>query len=131
MTDQGPTTPPPPNTSANQLSASDEKLWATLVHLSPFVGAIVGLPILGPLVIYLVLRDRGPFIRFHSAQALNFQIVALIAYVVSFLLVFVFLIGIPLLVAVAIAAVVLQIIAAVKASAGEWYHYPFTPDWVR
>jgi uncharacterized Tic20 family protein len=116
--------------SSNPMSQSDERLWSTLVHLSPFVAAFVGLPFLGPLVIYLVLRDRGPFIRFHAAQALNFQIVLIIAYIVFGLLSFV-LIGIPLLIATAIASVVFQIIAAVKANGGEWYRYPMTPDWVK
>ncbi|WP_230209140.1 DUF4870 domain-containing protein [Nostocoides sp. HKS02] len=143
MTDQPAPTEPPeggqnygsaPNydsaPSANPMSQSDERLWSTLVHLSPFLAALVGLPFLGPLVIYLVLRDRGPFIRFHAAQALNFQLVLLIAYLVFGLLSIV-LIGIPFLVATAVASVVFQIIAAVKANNGEWYRYPLTPDWVR
>ena len=116
--------------SSTPMSQSDERLWSTLVHLSPFVAAFVGLPFLGPLVIYLVLRDRGPFIRFHAAQALNFQLVLIIAYIVFGLLSLV-LIGIPLLIATAIASVVFQIIAAVKANNGEWYRYPMTPDWVK
>jgi uncharacterized protein len=116
--------------SSNPLSPSDERLWATLVHLSPFVAALVGLPFLGPLVIYLVLRDRGPFIRFHAAQALNFQLILVIGYIVFGLLSLV-LIGIPFLIATAIASVVFQIIAAVKANNGEWYRYPLTPEWVK
>ena len=28
------------------------------------------------LVMYLVFRDRGPFVRHHSANALNIQIIA-------------------------------------------------------
>ena len=54
------------------LSPSDEKLWATLVHVGGiffgFLPALIG---------YLVLKDRGPFIREHTATALNFQITAL------------------------------------------------------
>ena len=137
MTDQPVPNEPPPGgdgygtpPSPNPLSPSDERLWSTLVHLSPFLAAFVGLPFLGPLVIYLVLRDRGPFIRFHAAQALNFQLVLLIAYIVFGVLSLV-LIGIPLLIATAVLSVVFQIIAAVKANNGEWYRYPFTPDWVK
>jgi uncharacterized protein len=115
---------------ANPMSQSSERQWATLVHLSPFLAAFVGLPFLGPLVIYLVLRDRGPFIRFHAAQALNFQLILVIAYVVFGLLSFV-LIGLPFLIGSLIASVVFQIIAAVKANNGEWYRYPWTPDWVK
>lgn len=115
---------------AKPLSPADERTWATLSHLSPFVALMIGLPFLGPLVVYLVLRDRGPFVRHHAAQALNFQLVLLIAYVVFGVLSFV-LIGLPFLIATAVASVVFQIVAAVKANNGEWYRYPMTPDWVR
>ena len=40
------------------MSPADEKLWATLTH----VGSIF-LSILAPLIAYLVLKDRGPFVR--------------------------------------------------------------------
>ena len=68
------------------MNPQDEKLWATLTHLSPLVAGFIGLPFLGPLIAYLVLRDRGPFIRRHTAQALNFQLTVLIAYIVGGLL---------------------------------------------
>ncbi len=112
------------------MTPSDERLWATLAHLSPFVGALVSMPFLGPLVIYLVFRDRGPFVRHHAAQALNFQLILLIAYIVFGLLSFV-LIGIPFLIATGVASIVFQIIAAIAANNGEWYRYPLTPDWVK
>ena len=115
---------------SGQMSPQDEKTWATLVHLSAFVAYIVAIPLLGPLIIYVVLRDRGPFIRHHAAQAVNFQIVIIIAYLVSLALAFV-LIGIPLLIATAIVAIVFQIQAAMAANRGEWYRYPMTPDWVK
>ena len=60
------------------LNPADEKLWATLIHVGGiffnFIPALIG---------YLVLKDRGPFIRAHSATALNFQLTMLIAQVVS------------------------------------------------
>ena len=115
---------------AQPMSPADEKLWATLVHLSPFVASVVGLPFLGPLVIYLVLRDRGPFVRFHAAQALNFQLIVMIGILVSIPLMFV-IVGFFTRVVIVIAAFILQIVAAVQANAGQWYRYPMTPDWVK
>ena len=47
------------------------------------------LSFLVPLVIYLVFKDRDPFVRHHSATALNFHIILAIAYVVSDVLVLV------------------------------------------
>ena len=122
--------PPYPPPGPGPMRPADERTWSTLVHLSPFAGALVGLPFLGPLVIYLVFRDRGPFIRHHAAQALNFQLILLVAYVV-FGIASLLLIGIPFLIATVVASVVLQVVAAVRASNGEWYRYPLTPDWVR
>jgi uncharacterized Tic20 family protein len=132
--DPQPNVPPPPQqtygVAPRPLSQQDEKTWATLVHLAPFLAAMVGIPFLGPLIVFLVFKDRGPFVRFHAAQALNFQIIITIAFWVFGLLSFV-LIGIPFLIATAIAWVVLSIVAAVKANNGEWYRYPMTPELVK
>ena len=112
------------------MSQQDEKTWATLVHLAPFVAAFVGIPFLGPLIVFLIFKDRGPFVRFHAAQALNFQIIITIAIWVFGLLSFV-LIGIPFFIATCIAWVVFSIIATIKANNGEWYRYPLTPELVK
>src|SRR4051794_17877570 len=93
MTDQTPPPPPPPPApnsypaanpyavAAQPLSAADEKLWATLVQVG---GIVFGW--IAPLIGYLVLKDRGPFVRAHSASALNFHLTMLIGYVVGFML---------------------------------------------
>jgi len=131
-----PNVPPPPHqqpayaAAPQPLSQQDEKTWATLVHLAPFLAAIVGIPFLGPLIVFLIFKDRGPFVRFHAAQALNFQIIVTIAFWVFGVLSFV-LIGIPFLIATGIAWVILSIVAAVKANNGEWYRYPMTPELVK
>ena len=126
-------TPPPANPYAaaqQPLSPQDEKLWATLTHLSPLVAGIIGLPFLGPLIAYLVLRERGPFVRWHTAQALNFQLTVLLAYIVSGLLTIV-VIGFFLLIAVWVVSIVFMIMAAVAANRGEYYKYPLTITFVQ
>lgn len=123
MTDQPPVnpyaTPNPP------LSPSDEKLWATLTH----VGGIV-FGFIAPLITYLVLRDRGPFVRQHTATALNFQLTVLIGYLISFVLAFV-LIGVLTSFAVWIVSIVFSIIAAVAANNGQPYRYPIAIEFVK
>lgn len=103
----------------------DEKLWATLIHLGGIlfyaVPALVG---------YLVLKDRGPFIREHTRQALNFQLTLLIAYVVGGILSTIF-IGFLVLAAAGIVAIVFSIIAAIAANKGQWYRYPLTIEFIR
>jgi uncharacterized Tic20 family protein len=103
----------------------DEKLWATLIHLGgilfAFVPALVG---------YLVLKDRGPFVREHTRTALNFQITMAIVYVVSAILSVIVIGGLLALVA-AILVVIFSIIAAVAANKGQWYKYPLTIEFVK
>ncbi len=121
--------PPPPQdpysaSQTPQLSPSDEKLWATLVHIGgiffSFVPALIG---------YLVLKDRGPFVRAHTATALNFQITMAIAYVVGIVTSFI-VIGVLILLAVWVVVIVFSIIAAVKANQGQPYTYPLSIKFV-
>ncbi len=112
------TTPPYPQPGPQPMNPSDEKMWATLVHVG---GALFGF--LPALIGYLVLKDRGPFVRAHTATALNFQLTLLIAEVVGYVLMIV-LIGFLVVPLVYVVRIVFSIIAAVKANKGEWYTYP-------
>lgn len=120
------TTPPnqPPQYSGyapvQPMSPADERLWATLVH----IGGIF-FNFIPALIAYLVVKDRGPFVRAHTATALNFQLTLLIASVVAGVLTIV-LIGFVLLAVIWVANIVFSIIAAIKANRGEWYTYPAT-----
>jgi len=100
------------------LSPSDEKLWATLIHIGGilfgFLPAVIG---------YIVLKDRGPFIRQHTATALNFQITLVIAYVAGTILSIIF-IGALILLAAWVVSIIFSIIAAVAANNGQYYTYP-------
>lgn len=116
------------NDVSNSIPSSIEKNWAVGAHvgglvaplLVPFIGGVVA-----PLVIWLMKRDELPFVADQAREALNFQITVLIAGAVCGLLSFV-LIGIPLLFALLIADLVFCILAAIKASEGVAYRYPFT-----
>lgn len=99
--------------------------WALGAHLSAFVGAWFALAFLGPLVVWLLKRQEHPFIALHAREALNFNLSVLIYALVAFLLSFL-LVGIPILVAIGIAWIVLTVVAAVKAQNGEEYRYPLT-----
>ena len=124
-----PSSPPPPPpaqpyATVQPLNPSDERLWATLIHIG---GILFGL--LPALIGYLVLKDRGAFIRAHTATALNFQLTMLIASVVGALTVF-FIIGFFILAAVSIVIIVFSIIAALAANRGDQYTYPLSITFV-
>src|ERR1700712_1516279 len=61
---------------AQPLSESDDKLWASLAH---FGGVLFILP---SLLIYLILKDRGPKVGVEAKEALNWQITFLIVFVI-------------------------------------------------
>jgi uncharacterized Tic20 family protein len=120
-----PAAPPPGAYQPNpQMSPADEKLWATLVHIGGiffgFIPSLIG---------YLVLKDRGPFVREHTATALNFQITMTIAMVVSAIL-WIVIVGFFLTAAIGIVVIVFSIIAAVKANQGQPYTYPLSIKFV-
>tara|TARA_R110001606_G_scaffold29784_2_gene92714 strand:+ start:861 stop:1184 length:324 start_codon:yes stop_codon:yes gene_type:complete len=107
------------------MSPSDEKLWATLIHvggiLFGFIPALVG---------YLVLKDRGPFVQAHTRTALNFQITMAIAYVISLFLMLI-LIGYLTIIAVGILVLVFSIMGAVAANNGQAFKYPLTIEFIK
>lgn len=80
--------------------------------------------LIGPLIVWLIKKDTMPFVDDQGKESLNFQITVTIAAIICGILVFV-LIGIPLLFAVGIAALVLTIMAGIKANEGASYRYPF------
>ena len=108
------------NISRQPMSPADEKMWATLIH----VGGIL-LVFLPGLIGYLMLRDRGPFIRAHSATALNFQITLTIVYVVAAALTSI-LIGYLILPVAFALGIIFSILAALAANRGQGYSYPLT-----
>lgn len=107
------------------MSPESERNWAVAAHLSSFLAAYLALGFLGPLVMLLVFGDRSPYVRRHAVEALNFNLTWLIYIVVAAILV-VLLVGLPLLIALGLAYLVLVVLAAVDAANGRHYRYPLT-----
>jgi uncharacterized Tic20 family protein len=117
-------TPPPAaptNPSPRTSITGSDKIWAVLCHVSGFIGV----PFILPLVVYLAMRTESAYVAENAREALNFHISLLIYGLALTLLVFMF-IGIPLLVFMGVAALILSIIAALKAGEGGCYRYPMT-----
>lgn len=129
--------PPPPSAS---VVTSDERGWGLAAHLSAFVGAAVALAFLGPLVVWLIGRERHPFIDHHGKEALNFNLSWLLYGVVGGLVAVLgavvtlglgLIVIVPLAIAFGLAWIILPIVAAVKAWDGQGYRYPLTIRFVR
>ncbi|MCD5983358.1 MULTISPECIES: DUF4870 domain-containing protein [Pseudomonas] len=109
-----------------QKPAQSARQWAMLCHLSAFLGVVFPFGnLLGPLILWQMKKDSDPFIDAQGREALNFQITVAIAATVSILLMLV-VIGFALFMLVGLGALVLTIIAGVKANEGVDYRYPFT-----
>ncbi len=116
--------------STGELS-NNERTWGMLCHLSALAGFVVPFGhIIGPVVVWLVKKEEYPFVDDQGKEALNFQITVTIASLVAGFSILL-LIGILLLPAVLLFALVMTIIGAIKASNGEWFRYPLTIRFVK
>lgn len=133
---------PQPPYSPVPMSPADERTWGMLSHLSAIAAALlsaVTLSFLGPLIVFLVFKDRSGFVRGHSAEALNMTI-SLVLYEIALgivcTIVSVVTLGLgagvfALMAVPGIAALVLAVLAAVAAHQGRVYRYPLILRLVR
>ena len=126
---------PPAYVPPQPLSQSDERLWATLIH----VGGII-ISFISPLIGYLVLKDRSTFVKEHSRTGAELpdhdgggagrqlhrrpdpvgrhaRPLGLVQILISL--------------AIWIIVVIFSIIAAIAANKGEMYKYPLTIQFVK
>lgn len=131
--------PPPPVGTPN----SEERMWAMFAHLSILVGGIITAgwagslgSIVGPLIIWQIKKDQMPFVVDQAKEALNFSImIAAIMVALTILGVVTLFIGFiiiaPIMGLIGLAALVLIIIASIKAHEGTAYRYPFTIRFIK
>lgn len=111
--------------------SKEERNWAMIAHLSALLAFVTGIGgILGPLIVWLIRKDDMPFAADQAKEALNFQITMFLAGIVAAILTLV-LIGFLLLFLLCVVDVIFIIIAAVKASEGVAYRYPFNLRLIR
>jgi uncharacterized Tic20 family protein len=97
---------------------SDERILAILSHILTLLGSFIP-----PLIIYLFKKDESKYVADHALESLNFQITLIICGFISLLLIIV-LIGFLLMWFLSIAALVLVIVASIRASDNKLYRYP-------
>lgn len=121
-----------------QRETSDERTWAMLAHLGALAGLVLSLGALGwvvPLVIWLLYRNRSPFVAFHALEELLFQIAWFVILAIGWIvtgiltLLIVGLLLIPVMIVLYFVPIVWSIVAAVRALGGEWYAYPVVGRW--
>lgn len=103
---------------ANHSLGSKDRLGGAAAHWL----ALVGLPIVGPLVLLVTMSKTSPYIRHHALESLNFHLTVAVA---SFLLPLTG-IGVVLTPLLWIAAFVLAIVGGISALAENSFRYPLT-----
>ncbi len=114
---QGPYAEP----AANPISDTDRH-FGVGIHLSPLAAFAVGPLILAPLVLWLVRKDKSPFVDDHGREMIN----ALISFFIYNLVLVITIVGIIALPVLYIVGVVNLIRGAVAASRGDFFRYPMT-----
>lgn len=125
MDEQLPVTPEQPELS------KDAKQWAMLTHLAAFAAFLIPFGnIIGPLVVWQLKKDLGPFVEENGKEAVNFQITIAIVALVCTMLMFA-LVGFLLLPVLGLYWLILTVIAGVKANDGVAYRYPLTIRFIK
>lgn len=114
-------------------SKTDHNL-AMILHLCGFLNGM--LPIVVPLIIWLLKREESDFIDKHGKAALNFQISVIIISILAVLfIIFTFGLGTFFVAPLAIIFVLLYILfiirAAIAAHKGQYYTYPISWDIIK
>lgn len=98
-----------------------------LAHLGGVLGVLVGgVPgFLGPFLVWVLKKDESAYIEAEAREALNFQLTLLILYLVILVIGFLSCFGMVFVLVPMIMQVIFGILAAVTASKGIPYRYPF------
>ncbi|MGO4957350.1 DUF4870 domain-containing protein [Luteococcus sp. Sow4_B9] len=107
----------------------DDRSAAALAHASTLISMVISagwLSFVGPLVIWMLYKDKSPYVRKAAAGAFNFNIWVNIAMVIGWILTLTIIlawIGIPLMIFAAILQVFAHVRACLRALNGEEYTY--------
>ncbi|MFC1677122.1 DUF4870 domain-containing protein [Planctomycetota bacterium] len=107
-------------------------MWAMFCHLAGLAAYVFpfGGNIILPLILWQIKKDQYPFVDSQGKEAVNFQISVTI-YAIATAPLFLICVGPFLFAAICLAAMVLLIIAAIKANNGEAYRYPLTIRFIK
>jgi uncharacterized Tic20 family protein len=143
------TTPPPADapqpgvpytpTAPVPMLESEARTWAMLAHIIAAVASVMSagtIAFVAPLVIWLLFKDRSALVAHHGKQNLNLQITALVFGAGAVLIGIVtlgigFFITLPLWGLYVLYALIISIVAGVKAYNGEYYSIPLAIPFIK
>lgn len=117
--------PRPGQVGPHGLSLNEERVHASTAHWLAILAGVTA-----PLAFYLADGPWSPFVKENARRSLNFELTLLIAYIVSSLLMTVF-IGFVLFPLVWICSIIFHVLGATAANRGEVYKYPVSAEFVK
>ena len=109
----------------------DDRTPAALAHASSLIAMVISagwLSFVGPLVMWILYKDRSPFVRQAAAGSFNFNLGLWLMTIVGWVLIITVIglpIGILLVVLAMVAQVVGHVIGTLRATRGRTMNYPF------
>lgn len=109
----------------------DDRTPAALAHASSLIAMALSagwLSFAGPLVMWLLYKDRSPFVRQAAAGSFNFNLGLWVMAIIGWILIFTVIglpIGIILLVISAVGQVIGHVLGTLRALRGRTMNYPF------
>jgi len=119
-----PNDPTDPTGPSHEISQDDRNM-ALLCHVLGLLASVFG-----PLILWVLMKDKSSFVDFHGKQAINFQITLILLYMGSGVLMCVY-IGILTGLATFAIQVIFTILPAMKAYEGERYVIPLAIPFLR
>jgi uncharacterized Tic20 family protein len=108
------------------VGSSMQTFRATLCHAAALSGFVLPFGnILVPLVLWFLWKDRSSLVEAQGKEAVNFQAVMTLFYLLSILLIPI-LVGLLLLVGFGLFSLIMTVTAMVKTHRGEMFHYPLS-----
>jgi uncharacterized protein len=118
---------------------SEARTWAMLAHIVAAAASLMSagtIAFVAPLVIWLLYKDRSALVAYHGKQNLNLQITTLVfgagAVVLGIITLGIgFIITLPLWGLYVLYALIISIVAGVKAYNGEYYNIPMSIRFIK
>ena len=114
-------------------NSRDKEIYqqAMFIQLSAFAGYVIPFgTVIVPVILWLIWRDKDPYINEMGREAVNFQLSMILYYIISFVLCFI-IIGFLLITAAFIFHFTFIVIGAMQASRGANYRYPMTIRFIK
>lgn len=103
-----------------------------ITHLSQLLDLVTGIGgFIVPLILWLTQKEKVAGMDMHGKMILNFQISLFIYSIISIPLIILFGLGFLFLIIIALIALILPIINAIKVSNGEMPYYPLSIEFLK